>query len=1323
MNSMDLAKQYEVDMKKIYGSLFKETDSTGRKSENYISHVRIIEDAKSPTSRPPPNSPQSNKKNRFLILSIKTSGRMRLHKAKESSNGQIQIGRSWDFDELSLMELDDEVPTGFICQMGKKYYWEVHTPKERRVWCSTLLENYIRYTNGNTPQLINCSVDYFHLENIYDSYHGGPGVSSSQKRNSTPQGLSRIPLSPSRNTSNSFTNPNPQRSPSKSNSQEITSLKRNLGSPIPVISASNSTSSPPPTSPTMAQLARATTAAAISGSANAKNLVNPQLETRNKLESERKRWEEQKQREEQQRIIEAKQLKEQQENERKIALEQRRKQEIEKRRQQELERRKQEELERRKQEELERRKQEELDRREKEEAEKKFKQLQEIEKTKQEEAEKKRIEEQEKIEKEKIQQQKQRTDAIKQRPIHTINPSGIDYIGKRGPPSGMLSNEPSQLSFEVGDESKFQHPNMSIESDINSSFDIDGYISNGEEDGQTAPLNLSKPRAVKESVTNQPSKRSIPVITTTDSDILQPPLNSIGNLSNFSQESEINKLLTPVNQLKEMENNIDSSLGNDERHHARSRAFSRISETTPANTDLSEIFEEINYNPIEDDSVTLQKKLFRELEKLQYDKIQTLTQVTGVSSALKKSISAAFQNCDRIDPILVLFGVQLSTFKDDVDFIEEQGHGLQVEATNEKILINELNEIVHSVEISDSKLQKLLGSNIVLGYQNEQFELILEELYQALLKISDSSVDGDNQLSKMKALQEKKSAYEDAKSSFIRDFKKYAYRIFESVSLSLSSKLQNVNAENFDSTFLKAIFLDKMSNLLTIQGLIAFVKCVSIDDYDEILNSFISTMRPFFDNLTTVLLKELNQQVSILSTQTFSFNSDPSILIDQKYMEMKVKKDFTAKRSASLFSKNTSKSSDDTSIDNELISKISNFLSQIVNVLSIEQELLRNLFQLTSSSDFSFENLVKTPLETRCNNFSSTSNFLLESIETDRDIGDDMFEIMREIFDPTFNASLKLLISVSKTNIIETPPILCILKTFSQSLAPTSQEYLYGNFTKLEIKMNSIWTKEVDQQSQEIMASPLHCRIMNYVKAYPAFYNKIHKIVDSLNLVNIVSFGTDQKIHGNYYVMWDVIKAALNKGLEDIKVEVAVHESLSDDIDATVLIQKHLTLWINYKWIFEETKNLQEFPKDLSKSIDDMRDHELHEFTSSFGRQYGIGKIIRLVDDLENLLDNNGNPANFAAYSVESIKNMMIPFKGDSFKQEILHLANGLKSILKGRCYYVDQPKKENDNSIAIGEQIEKELYNNCMFALCQLYISTFTNLSTIVDKYYNNFE
>ncbi|ODV96087.1 hypothetical protein PACTADRAFT_49500, partial [Pachysolen tannophilus NRRL Y-2460] len=155
MSSMELAKQYDVDRKNIIKSCFSKVDHDGALHESYITHVRIIEDAHYPSSRPPVSSSPSNKKQRILMIAVKKSGRVRLHKGREGKDGAVQIGRTWDLDELTKMEKDEQVPTGFMMHLGKQYYWETNDPKEVVVFNRSIVDTYMKYTHGKCPELVN----------------------------------------------------------------------------------------------------------------------------------------------------------------------------------------------------------------------------------------------------------------------------------------------------------------------------------------------------------------------------------------------------------------------------------------------------------------------------------------------------------------------------------------------------------------------------------------------------------------------------------------------------------------------------------------------------------------------------------------------------------------------------------------------------------------------------------------------------------------------------------------------------------------------------------------------------------------------------------------------------------------------------------------------------------------------------------------------------------------------------------------------------------------------------------------------------------------
>ena len=137
--------------------------------ESYITHIRVQEDAAYPSSPPPPTSPSENKKPRVVIISVRNTGRVRMHKARENSNSSFSIGKTWNLEELTAVESfaggppaspDDARrrqwagPVGFVVTIAKPYYWQAGTAKEKEFFIGSLVKIYRKYTQGRLPQLI-----------------------------------------------------------------------------------------------------------------------------------------------------------------------------------------------------------------------------------------------------------------------------------------------------------------------------------------------------------------------------------------------------------------------------------------------------------------------------------------------------------------------------------------------------------------------------------------------------------------------------------------------------------------------------------------------------------------------------------------------------------------------------------------------------------------------------------------------------------------------------------------------------------------------------------------------------------------------------------------------------------------------------------------------------------------------------------------------------------------------------------------------------------------------------------------------------------------
>ncbi|KAI9675506.1 MAG: hypothetical protein M1829_003310 [Trizodia sp. TS-e1964] len=163
------AERFEDEKRRIIDSCFSKKEADGSLVESYITHIRVLEDASYPSSPPPPTSPPESKKPRLIVVAVRKSGRVRMHKARENSNGSFSIGKSWVLDDLSAVEsFGGSSPStqegedrkqwagslGFIVTIVKPYYWQAGTSKEKDFFIASLAKIYRKYTGGKLPDLI-----------------------------------------------------------------------------------------------------------------------------------------------------------------------------------------------------------------------------------------------------------------------------------------------------------------------------------------------------------------------------------------------------------------------------------------------------------------------------------------------------------------------------------------------------------------------------------------------------------------------------------------------------------------------------------------------------------------------------------------------------------------------------------------------------------------------------------------------------------------------------------------------------------------------------------------------------------------------------------------------------------------------------------------------------------------------------------------------------------------------------------------------------------------------------------------------------------------
>ncbi|PFH62026.1 hypothetical protein XA68_15462 [Ophiocordyceps unilateralis] len=206
------AERFEDEKRRIIESCFNKREPDGSLIETYITHIRITEYSQHPSTPPPPEArtPDSEKP-RIIIVAVRRSGRVRMHKSKENSSGTFSIGKTWNLDDLSQIEsyTGPQVglsyrewagDTGFVVTLGKPYFWQAQTDKEKKFFIASLVKIFGKYTGGKVPELT--GFDQRELDQVLGAGRRptaasvrSPGVESTVSSVASPSGLLPTPSS------------------------------------------------------------------------------------------------------------------------------------------------------------------------------------------------------------------------------------------------------------------------------------------------------------------------------------------------------------------------------------------------------------------------------------------------------------------------------------------------------------------------------------------------------------------------------------------------------------------------------------------------------------------------------------------------------------------------------------------------------------------------------------------------------------------------------------------------------------------------------------------------------------------------------------------------------------------------------------------------------------------------------------------------------------------------------------------------------------------------------------------------------------------------
>jgi hypothetical protein len=358
------------------------------------------------------------------------------------------------------------------------------------------------------------------------------------------------------------------------------------------------------------------------------------------------------------------------------------------------------------------------------------------------------------------------------------------------------------------------------------------------------------------------------------------------------------------------------------------------------------------------------------------------------------------------------------SLNDDVAFIEAQGQGLQVQTANQRLLQNELKQLVDTISITPEQLEALRRARI--GKVNDliAIESSLVLLYKALVTIDPAFVEGrrgstagnggngttgigNSEVASMQALQEKKDRYLTEGTMFLDRLKKHMEITFGAAFLQTKDALARIDSNAMPSTKANVEAHDAGRKMLwMLSPLILFAKEIDQQSWTALIQMYQSQAGTIYqdeirDNISSwkrFARKPTGDEQDLLFTAQ---EKEPESMAGAA-RKLTVKRSQTLARGLRVTSGDkegkASKAQDGKLYAFDVFSKA---LDDIGPVLLTEQNFITEFFHATSTGSVEFPEAVNAALpEDR----QGPNLWVRKQFEADRVMAKRVADVMEDIF-------------------------------------------------------------------------------------------------------------------------------------------------------------------------------------------------------------------------------------------------------------------------------------------------------------------------------------
>ncbi|KAK0739072.1 exocyst complex component Sec3-domain-containing protein [Apiosordaria backusii] len=1275
---MTRAELFEDEKRRIIESCFNKRDEDGSFLETYITHIKITEFQTSPTAPPPPNARTPNaEKPRVIIVAVRKSGRVRVHKSKENPNGTFSIGKTWFLDDLSAIEsftnctYNDNYQAwagdvGFVVTLGKPYYWQAQTDKEKKFFIASLIKIYGKYTGGRMPTMT--GFDQRELDQVL----GGAQAPRKQERppprpapldsapssanNSISSGYNGrdmfnsqgapapAPTYPERMPSRGALVPNGRSSPVQSvdsgrPSQELPTLRR---------LASNNKSQD---SVVASSIARSEGASSLRpgsrngpGSSYGTPEASPAPPSLDEKPPERKRPPMDPLRPSQvDRDLVPAPLMSPAVRQNPMAIPPRSMDRMSPRK-----------------------------------------------------------------------NSVTRRDGIPlrmdQRPV---TPKEISRAGTPvsvpspapvpTPPTASPAPAPAAAAVPPPPPPPAEEPAPEIpptpasEDEKPGVFGIKSKKSRGEIAGAiwkaAAAVSAFKPRpggAAERLRQNQNKSNDGPdgitsvvpappkpvPVKTPEPIALEPPPKAADRASSATTASGIPELkvtgsepnsrpdsISTIKEKKAIEEIPEEPqrsvvAGNDVKYLATLGIDPSILDTKTS--EFAKWLDYFGWVPGEQ----MRQRNFEEM-RADLDREMSKAQAGGWLArfqeedervdAIKKGIDLAIGECDELDNLLTLYSVELSTLSDDIAYIEAQGQGLQVQAANQKLLRKELESLLETCAISEADLEALKSAPLEHAAGVEEIESALVTLFKAMIKIdptmgnaesrqsedggADQSLGLDENYGQMRIVQEKKEMYLAESSLFMRRLVIFMEKQFSEAFSEIKTALDGALSKKVDPRN-----HDVGRDILWMYGpLILYARDVDLDNWNRILQIYQDKCHPIYKT-------EFKEAMDAWKKNARKVTGDEAELLFTSQQEKKEEglattaRKLTVKRSQTLArslrsplgdgsrSNLADKTPDGRALPYEVFAGV---LDDLLPLVEMEQNFIVDFFHATTLEQADFPDLVAAsrPMNRRGGDLKRH-----RLMEPDRELARRVTKAMESIFLNLETSLQQLMDWVLGMDPLQGVGILATLERKMADMSQSNQDFLNNLLQKLHGNLEVKFKKFVDDQIRAIEETKVKIKkrkgVIHFIRIFPQFSTAVENMLANVDPNLGVRRMVDREYDRILKSMFDSLKviARENPAMGGGGVATAAAIANSADPEDKEALNFHILLIENMNHYLEEVDNSRQL-----EVLDDWKEQAQQELQEHMGLYLNavmrrpLGKLLEYLENIEAQLAGGKSPAGIAA--------------------------------------------------------------------------------------------